>query len=126
MPWWWFGGRTVVQNLIRDYEDLETRIQRAINTMTTERDNFRDERVSIHNRLTTYEEAEGNIVELFYNNVEENRSRFTTINTNLIIIVNSLTNKRNEVTRKLGQLERYRQREIDEDHEFTLDEINLW
>lgn len=120
---WW--RRTLVQRLIQDYEDLETRLQRTINTLTTERENFREERISIHNRLTAYDTAEGNIAALFYYTIEENISRFETIHTNLEVIIDDLERKKSEIVRKLGQLSSHRQRELNEDRELTRSEIHL-
>jgi len=121
----WFGGNTLVQNLIISYEDLETRLQQAINTLDTERDNLQTECLSVYNQMTDYDIAEGSIAELFYSNVEENESRIGTIHVNVGGIISDLRAKKREISRKLGQLATHRQTEINEDRELTENEIVL-
>jgi len=121
----WLSGRTLVQNLIIDYEDLETRLERAINTLDTERDNLKTECLTVYSQMTDYDAAEGNIAELFYNTVEENESRIGTIHVNLGGIISDLGNKKTEISRKLDQLASYRQIEVNEERELAENEINL-
>jgi len=125
MPWW-LGGRTLVQNLIIDYEDLETRLLQAINTLATERDNLIIECSSVYSQMTEYDEAEGNIAELFYSTVEVNEIRIRAIHADIGSIISNLGNKKSEVSRKLEQLAIHRQTEINEERELTENEIDLY
>ena len=125
MPWF-LGGRTLVQNLITEFEELEANLQQAIDTLDEERNNLQIECASVHSHLTEYDTAKGNVVELFYNTVEENESRSNIIHADGGDIISDLREKKREISRKLGQLAIHRQTEISEDRELTESEIILY
>ena len=118
-----FDRRTLVQNLIRDYERLISRLDNAINGTRAQRDNLRDERVEMRSRFRSYTDGTGEVTTIYYEAVDNNRDRFNIVHSELDSMIYKLSKKRNEADSKLGQLRLLHQIELTQERAFTQDEI---
>ena len=119
----WFDRITLVQGLIQEYEHLISRLDNDINGIIAKRDYLRDDRMEMRDQFRSYTDGTGEVSEIYYESVDNNRQRFSITHDDLVEEVSALRIIRNDADNKLGQLRLLHQIELTQERAFTHNEI---
>ena len=118
-----FNTRTLAQSFERDYRNLVSDLDDAISRMTRERQSLREEWQEMRERFRSYDNARGEVADLYYEKVDENRERFQRTHETLHELLVELRSRRSRANAILNELGNIHRRELAEEREYAHHEI---
>ncbi|MBC1445505.1 hypothetical protein IA938_04545 [Listeria welshimeri] len=116
---------TPVEKLLNKYKGLEDDIKDVISYLQEEMDEAKSEVQHIHNKLLTYSSATGELAKVYYEKIEDSKTKLNSMCSECENTIDTLKAKKKVIANKIEKLEYYRKKEEEEDKEYTFSEISV-
>ncbi|MDT0109681.1 hypothetical protein QJV45_04360 [Listeria booriae] len=116
---------TPVEKLLNKYRGLEDDVKDVIEYLQEEMDEAKSEIQRIHNKLLTYSIATGELAKIYYEKIEDHKTRLNNMCSECENTIDTLKAKKKVIATKIEKLEYYRKKEEEEDKEYKFSEISV-
>ncbi|TDW16240.1 hypothetical protein EDD63_1264 [Breznakia blatticola] len=120
----WFS-KTYVQEMIDEFEDLICDINSTITKMESNLSTLKTDVKSIHSKLGTYTEAKGSYTDIYYKKIGESKEDFNVVYNKYQDAIDALKVKKRRAEYVLSQFEDYRRKEVNQDIEYSANEVYI-